>query len=214
MILHLHSCLNKKNPYLTRDEYIRTFDYPLTNVDYFVFEIANVIGESIKNYFEPNIIHELLIDISKKCKTHLHLCIKQTSYLLNKTSCCQNINFEEEFGMPQDLLPIVFRYNKNIGYFYMKLISLICADINDFLDDYLEPQSAYDVTTDTYMDLLYFVSDNCVENCGNFCILHSNENSYCAFCSIEKSKKLPCPLKKEVSFKRIVATKNDMYHCL
>lgn len=175
MILHFHTCINKKNTYLTQEKYSEIFGYQLTNIDYFVLEIANVIGESIGPYFEPNILSELLIAISKKSKTHLTSIIKQSSYLLTKPSRRKNIDFEQEFGIPQDLLPPIFRYKKNIGYFYLEFISRICAELNDYLCNYLEPESAYDITTDTYMNLLYFISDNCIKNCGNFCVLRSKE---------------------------------------
>ena len=205
--------LNDK--YYSRKEYIEKMGYPLLRIDFFILEIANIVGSIITIYNKYGNIKRIDLNgvlnrVVKKGRELYESCLECKNGCLENTYRPVSLNAFRERGIVLDTFPIELQEETALNFFYLEFVFNIIDIVNTVLikSEHSEEQ-ALEICQVIIDDLFGFITGNCYEKCGNRCIINHHENAYCEFCTFSIPY-LPCPEKGEISYEEIKASEEDI----
>ncbi len=199
--------------YFTVQEYISEAGFPVTNLDFFLFELLNITGGILHKYRKPcqEKVKEVLKKLMTEGKKFFTDCQKCDVGCLKDPLKKISLQSLRDKGWKLDEYPYALQTPASINLFYFEFLNVIIGTLAKELESLLSEEEADDIISTVYTSIFDFVADNCWGSCNNKCVKEYEKNSYCSFCSFGGNK-LPCPKEGDISYEKIFASKEDMMH--
>ena len=199
--------------YFTVKEYITEAGYPITNFDFFVLELLNVIGDILDKYRKTSwdssksILRYILGETKNfynSCKSCDVACLEKPMEKASLQSLMDKGWRLQEF--PEQLQKPLF-----VNLFYFEFLNVVGKALDDGVKRILNESDVEEIGSTVHDSIFTYVAENCWENCDIECLRKSKKNAYCKFCSFSGGK-LSCPKKGEITYSEIMASEEDMTH--
>lgn len=199
---------------ISKFDYLKKFGYPVLNIDYFFFNLINVVGNSLinENKLNSSDVKKILLNVLSFLKDFYKNCTECDDNCLNHPYQYMKFDFMDDFGIDINSIPSNMREKVKINFFYLEMLNVLSSNLNYELEKIIDSELAFNIASDIYYYSIDYISSNCLENCDNKCISFHNKNAYCEFC-IMTDDRLPCPENNEISFKKIFCEKKDLMLC-
>lgn len=198
--------------YISPIEYVKINGYPVTGIDFLAMDFVNLAGYVIKEKYNlANAkIKTALIGALPKIKVfYLHCqvcdnrCYHKISSTINLEAMCKKNSILTD-GMPENLIE-----NKMTNFIYLEFVANFATILYEELRKVTGKAKADEMRQSVANVLIRYISDNCIKDCKDKCLITHDQNAYCDFCAVADGNLL-CPKDNSRLYDIIKATPEDM----